>query len=100
MAISREQAFGVFEDLLAAGLRPSLTGFRADGSTEYWPAGSEGFFVSARVEETTRLPTSIERLQAMQEIAERHGLKAWFSGRSHDGFDETDYWIVVKFEER
>jgi hypothetical protein len=60
MAISREQAFGAFEDL---------------GST-------------------------ITDLQAMEAIAEAHGLKAWFSGRSDEGHDETDYWIVVKFEAR
>lgn len=100
MAISREQAFGVFEDLIAEGLRPHLTGFRADGSNPYWPEGTEGFFVSARVDTTVRLGVTIEAMQKMQAIAERHGLKPWFSGRSYDGGDETDTWLVVKFEER
>lgn len=104
MAISREDAFGVFEDLLAEGLRPVLTGFRADGKATYWPKGSEGFFVYAHFESTQKLGALIDRFTRMDEIAQRHGLVAWFSGHEDD-YDEARYdgehhEYRVTFEER
>lgn len=101
MAITRDQAFGIFEDLLEEGLRPALSGFKSqDDRNQHWPKGSEGFFVSARLEMTTRAGTTIEELTRMKDIAEKHGLVAWFSGyQGYTGEDELPvYGFVVKFE--
>lgn len=90
MAISRDAAFGVFEALLEEGLRPVLTGFRSQGDhNSVWPKGTEGFFVHAHFQSTTRLGLLIADLQTMHDIAEKHGLKAWFSGREYE-FDGED----------
>ncbi len=103
MAMLREQAFNCFEDLLAAGLRPVLTGFRAeDDQNPYWPKDSEGFFLSARLKMGERSRVTISQLTRMREIGDKHDLEVWFSG-SNDGIDEDDfpiYGISVVFETR
>lgn len=80
MAITREQAFGVFEDLLLEGLRPVITGFHTMEANDFWPVGSEGFFVYAHFSSTQRLGVLTSRLAKMDDVARRHGLVAWFSG--------------------
>lgn len=92
MAIPRDEAFAVFEDLLAEGLRPMLHGFRSqDDRVSYWPKGSEGFFVWTHFSPTTQLGALIEDFQRFQEIAERHGLVAWFSGAESEDRPDGAY---------
>jgi hypothetical protein len=99
MAIPRGNAFAVFDDLLAEGFRPTLSGFRSgDGQNPYWPGGTEGFFVSARLEAPKRSDVTIDRLTAMHDIAARHGLVAWFSGFDSQHDDDPVYGVVVTFE--
>lgn len=92
MAISRESAFGVFEDLLAEGLRPVLTGFRSDDDkvSSYWPKGSEGFFVYAHFSSAKKLGSLVSDFARMEEIASRHDLVAWFAGHETE-YDEQNY---------
>jgi hypothetical protein len=103
MAMPRQQAFGCFEDLLAEGLRPCLTGFRAgDDDNPYWPKDSEGFFLSTRLKEDERSQFTIEALTRMREIGDKHDLEVWFSGMGGDTDEEGApiYGVRVVFEPR
>lgn len=101
MAITRDAAFRVFDDLLAEGLRPVITGFRSKGGvhSHFWPEGREGYFVYTHFESGTRVGELAETFVRFADIADRHGLEAWFAGKepdcvSDDGPGNPEFRVV------
>jgi hypothetical protein len=99
VALRREVAYPLFEELVEAGHDAYLHG----RSPTHRPI-SEGkaYSVTARTPWQEGAGVIAEVFAALDQIGNRHGVKAWFTTTSTESYDgePVSYGAVVRFEER